>query len=333
MSAAGLAPSRSAWPLPASALDAAMIRCAASIPARPEFPMQSDTGFRSLFISARDGLKLHIREYGPQAAEALPVVCLPGLARTSADFHELALALAEDGPRRVLALDYRGRGRSDYAKDWHDYDIRVELDDLMQVLAATGVEEAVFVGTSRGGLLTMALAAARPTAIRGAVFNDVGPVIDARGLLRIRGYVGKLPTPRSFAEGAEILKRLSDQQFPLFGDAEWEMMARRTWTERGGALVPDYDPRLLRTLEELDLEAPLPELWSYFAGLNHVPLLAIRGENSDLLAEKTLGEMGTRHPRCETFTAAGQGHAPLLGSKDMVRRIGRLVAKAEKQAA
>jgi pimeloyl-ACP methyl ester carboxylesterase len=203
----------------------------------------------------------------------------------------------------------------------------------MQVLAATGVEEAVFVGTSRGGLLTMALGAARPAAIRGAVLNDVGPVIDARGLLRIRGYVGKLPTPRSFAEGAEILKRLSDQQFPLFGEAEWEVMARRTWTERNGALVPDYDPRLLKTLEELDLEAPLPELWPYFAALNHVPVLAIRGENSDLLAEKTLEEMGARHPHCETFTAPGQGHAPLLGSKDMVRRIGRLIAKAEKQAA
>lgn len=297
--------------------------------------MDADTGFRSLFISARDGLRLHLRDYGPLAAPALPVVCLPGFARTAADFHELALALAEDAaaPRRVLALDYRGRGRSDYARDWREYEIRIELDDVMQVLAATGIAQAVFVGTSRGGLLTMALAAARPTAIAGAVLNDVGPVIDARGLLRIRGYVGKLPTPRSFAEGAEILKRLSDQQFPLFGEAEWEMMARRTWTQHDGTLVPDYDPRLLKTLEELDLEAPLPELWAYFAGLNHVPLLAIRGANSDLLAEKTLVEMGARHPQCETFTAPGQGHAPLLGSKDMVRRIGKLIAKAEKQAA
>jgi pimeloyl-ACP methyl ester carboxylesterase len=297
--------------------------------------MDADTGFRSLFISARDGLRLHVRDYGPLAAPALPVVCLPGFARTAADFHELALALAEDAaaPRRVLALDYRGRGRSDYARDWREYEIRIELDDVMQVLAATGIAQAVFVGTSRGGLLTMALAAARPTAIAGVVLNDVGPVIDARGLLRIRGYVGKLPTPRSFAEGAEILKRLSDQQFPLFGEAEWEMMARRTWTQRNDALVPDYDPRLLKTLEELDLEAPLPELWPYFAGLGHVPLLAIRGANSDLLAEKTLVEMGARHPHCETFTAPGQGHAPLLGSKDMVRRIGRLIARAEKRAA
>ena len=297
--------------------------------------MDADSGFRSLFISARDGLKLHVRDYGSLAALSLPVVCLPGLARTAADFHELALALSGDPaqPRRVLALDYRGRGRSEYDRDWRNYEIRVELDDLMQVLAATGIEEATFVGTSRGGLLTMALAVARPGLIKGVVFNDVGPVIDARGLLRIRGYVGKLPTPRSFAEGAEILKRLADQQFPLFGDAEWEIMARRTWKQRNDTLVPDYDPRLLKTLEELDLEAPLPVLWPYFAALNHVPVLAIRGENSDLLAEQTLLEMGQRHPHCEIFTAPGQGHAPLLGSRDMTRRIGRLIGRAEKHAA
>jgi pimeloyl-ACP methyl ester carboxylesterase len=210
-----------------------------------------DTGFTSLFVTARDGLKLHARDYGPLASHAIPVVCLPGFARTAADSHELALALSTDEakPRRVLALDYRGRGRSGFDKDWRNYDIRVELDDLMQVLTAAGIEEAIFVGTSRGGLLTMALAAARPAMIKGAVLNDIGPVIDARGLLRIRGYVGKLPSPRSFTEGAEILKRLSDQQFPLFGEAEWEMMARRTWTERDGKLAPDYDPNLMKVLE------------------------------------------------------------------------------------
>jgi pimeloyl-ACP methyl ester carboxylesterase len=297
--------------------------------------MTTDTGFSSLFVSARDGLRLHARDYGALAASALPVVCLPGFARTAADFHELALALAQDEakPRRVLALDYRGRGRSDYDKDWKNYDIRVELDDLMQVLVAVGVEAAIFIGTSRGGLLTMALAAARPALIMGAVLNDVGPVIDARGLLRIRGYVGKLPLPRSYAEGAEILKRLSDQQFPVFGEAEWQIMAQRTWTERNGRLVPDYDPNLLKVLEELDLEAPLPVLWNYFAGLNGVPILAIRGANSDLLAEKTLTEMAQRHPDCQIFVAPGQGHAPLLGSRDMVRRIGKLITRAERQAA
>lgn len=296
--------------------------------------MTPESGFISRFVSASDGLKLHFRDYGPLAATALPVICLPGLARTAADFHELALALSQDEakPRRVLALDYRGRGLSEYDKNWKNYDIRIELDDLAQVLVAGGIEQAVFVGTSRGGLLTMALAAARPALIRGVVFNDVGPVIDARGLLRIRGYVGKLPTPRSFQEGAEILKRLSDQQFPALGEAEWEMMARRTWTDRDGGLRPDYDVKLMKGLEELDLEAPLPVLWTYFDALKAVPILAIRGANSDLLAEKTLEEMAERHPDCEIHTAPGQGHAPLLGSKDMIRRIAKLVARAERRA-
>jgi len=179
----------------------------------------------------------------------------------------------------------------------------------------------------------MALAVARPAAIRGVVFNDVGPVIDARGLLRIRGYVGKLPVPRSFSEGAEILKRLSDQQFSILSDAEWEVMARRTWTDRDGALKPDYDIKLMKVLEELDLEAPLPVLWAYFDALKAVPMLAIRGANSDLLEDKTLQDMAERHPDCETYTAPGQGHAPLLGSKDMIRRIAKLVARAERHSA
>ena len=311
-----------------------MVRCAPAASASFESSMTPESGFTSRFVSANDGLKLHLRDYGSLAATALPVICLPGFARTAADFHELAVALAqdEDKPRRVLALDYRGRGLSEFDRNWKNYDIRIELDDLVQVLVASGIEQAVFVGTSRGGLLTMALAAARPAMIRGVVFNDVGPVIDARGLLRIRGYVGKLPVPRSFQEGAEILKRLSDQQFPILGEAEWEMMARRTWTDRDGALRPDYDVRLMKVLEELDLEAPLPVLWTYFDALKAVPMLAIRGANSDLLAEKTLEEMAERHPDCEVHTAPGQGHAPLLGSKDMIRRIAKLVARAERRA-
>jgi pimeloyl-ACP methyl ester carboxylesterase len=290
-----------------------------------------ETGFTSEFFVARDGLRLHARDYGPQISSQLAVVCLPGLARTAADFHELALALSTDArkPRRVLALDYRGRGLSAYDRNWKNYDIRVELDDVCQVLAASGVHEAVFVGTSRGGLITMALSAARPTLIRGAVLNDIGPVLDARGLIRIRGYVGKLPVPQNYAEAAEILKRFSDSHFPLFGADEWDLMARRTWkTGEDGKLVTRYDRNLMKVLESLDLEATLPDLWPYFGGLANVPVLAIRGANSDLLAPDTLLEMARRHPACETFVAPGQGHAPSLSSKDMIARITRLVAKA-----
>src|SRR5262249_47350733 len=166
--------------------------------------------FADHWVTARDGLRLHLREYGPRTTSRLPVVCLPGLARTAADFDLLARALAADadGPRRVLSLDYRGRGLSDHDPNPDNYAIPVELDDVLAVLAARGVESAVFVGTSRGGLLVMALAALRPGPIAGAVLNDIGPALEMQGLMRIKGYVGKLPQPSSFADGAEIQRRL-----------------------------------------------------------------------------------------------------------------------------
>src|SRR3954469_1440083 len=145
------------------------------------------SSYRDLFVSAADGLRLYARDYGPDAGGALPVVCLSGLARSSEDFHDLARALSSDEarPRRVLSLDYRGRGRSEWDRDWRNYDVRVELDDTLQILTAAGVEEAVFVGTSRGGLIAMGLSAVRPALLRGVVLNDVGPVIESGGLVRI----------------------------------------------------------------------------------------------------------------------------------------------------
>lgn len=298
--------------------------------------MTQTSGYTSLFISARDGIRLHVRDYGQTHAEALPAmclpaVCLPGLARTSADFHELALSLSTDAkrPRRVIALDYRGRGQSDYDPTWTNYDIKIELDDVLQVLAATGIHQAVFVGTSRGGLITMAMAPVRPGAIKGVVLNDIGPVLDAQGLIRIRGYIGKLPSPRDWSEAADILKQNFGPHFPILNASEWDGYARRTWKEAGGRLVPDYDPALMKTLEMLDLEAPLPVLWPLFDGLKHAPLLVLRGANSDLLSDETLRAMATRHPACETFTVAGQGHAPILSGKDVIGRVARLCARAD----
>lgn len=286
--------------------------------------------YRDLFVSASDGLRLYTRDYGPIDGGALPVVCLPGLARNSEDFHELAKALSTDAahPRRVLALDYRGRGRSDWALDWHQYDLATELNDILQVLTVAGIEKAVFVGTSRGGLLTMALSVAKPTLLAGAILNDVGPVIEPEGLIRIRSYVGKLPMPNTFQEGAEILKRISDAQFPAFTDEQWMSMARGIWHEKDSRLVLSYDPNLMKPLQELDLESPMPDLWNLFDGLRPFPVLAIRGEHSDLLSAQTLKAMQERHPRLTAITVPGQGHAPLIEGP-LIQSIKDLIARAE----
>ncbi|MBL0402746.1 alpha/beta hydrolase [Microvirga aerilata] len=291
------------------------------------------SSYRDLFVSAADGLRLYARDYDPGRPGALPVVCLPGLARTSEDFHDLAEALSvdPDRSRRVLSLDYRGRGRSEWDRDWRNYDVRIELNDVLQVLTAAGIEKAIFVGTSRGGLITMALSAARPTLLAAAVLNDVGPVLESVGLKRIRGYVGKLPSPRTMQEAAQILRHISGPGFPRYTDYQWEKMARGTWKEDEGQLILNYDPNLMKTLESLDLESPLPDLWPPFEGLKPFPVLAIRGGNSDLLSADTLQSMQERHPRLKAITVPDEGHAPSLEG-DLVQDIRQFIIDVEASA-
>lgn len=278
----------------------------------------------SHFISAPDGLRLHARSYGPRTSDLTPVVCLPGLTRNGDDFDELAHALAggaAGGPRRVVALDYRGRGLSDHDPRWRNYDLKVENADILGCLGALGIGEAAFVGTSRGGLHVMLFAATRPAMLRGAVLNDIGPVIEPQGLARIRSYVGKLPAPHSWTDAVDIAKSVMGAQFPNLGAADWQAYARGTFIEEGGKFKLRYDPALMRTLEGMNLDAALPTAWPQFEGLAHIPLLALRGAHSDLLSEQTLEQMQKRHKRCEVHIVEGQGHAPLLRDEQSINRI------------
>jgi pimeloyl-ACP methyl ester carboxylesterase len=288
-------------------------------------------GYTACLVAAQDGLRLHVRCYGPRVAPKLPVVCLPGLSRTAADFHQLALALSRhaDEPRRVLALDYRGRGRSEWDRDAANYNPQVELGDVLAVLTALGVGPAIVVGTSRGGILAMMLAALRPTALAGVVLNDIGPVIEPKGLMRIKSYVGKLPPAKSFEEGAEILRRLFDAQFPQQTAEQWLASAHRSWAERDGKLVPTYDLRLARSLEAIAPERPLPPLWNEFDALGRVPLMVVRGANSDVLSPETLTAMQARRADLDVLEVADQGHTPLLAEPETLARIAGFAARCD----
>jgi pimeloyl-ACP methyl ester carboxylesterase len=283
----------------------------------------------STYISAPDGLRLHARLHGNSGSSLLPVICLPGLARTAEDFDRLAGVLADKHGRRVIALDYRGRGLSGYDKDPANYSFPVELADVLAVLTALDALPAIFIGTSRGGILTMLLAALRPTAIAGAVLNDIGPVIEPKGLMRIKGYVGKLPQPRSFEEGAEILRRLFDAQFPKLSHEDWLASARRAFREENGALVPTYDVNLAKTMEGVDFDKPFPPLWAQFDALPAVPVMVIRGKNSDLLTAATVEAMRVRRPALEVIEVPDQGHAPLLAEDDVIERIADLAGRCD----
>jgi pimeloyl-ACP methyl ester carboxylesterase len=292
--------------------------------------MSSDSA-TSVFVTAQNGLKLHVRSHGPRISAELPVVCLPGLARTTVDFETLAGAFASDrkAPRRVIALDSRGRGRSEYDHNPENYSLPVELGDLIAVLTALGIARAVFLGTSRGGILTMLLAAARPTAIAGCVLNDIGPVIEPKGLMRIKSYVGKLPRPASFDDAARILRGLFGSQFPKLHDEDWLAFAHRTFKQADGRLAPDYDTRLATILAGVDLEQPLPQMWKQFDALARVPVMVIRGANSDILSAATVDAMRVRHPALDVVDVPDQGHAPLLTEADVIARIAAFVAGCE----
>jgi len=300
---------------------------------RPAAETHLCQGFASAFVAAQDGLTLHVRRYGSRHASAHSVVCLPGLARTAADFHSLATALAADpaNPRLVLALDYRGHGQSDYDRNPKNYAIRVALSDLSAVLAAFEITSTIFVGTSFGGVLAMMLAVLPPVAVAGVILNDIGPVMEPRGLMRIKSYVGKLPIARNFEEGAEILHWLFKAQFTQLAPPDWVAFAQRTWREGHGTLVPSHDPKLARALRDFSLER-LPTLWDQFDALARIPLMVIRGANSDMLARPTLNEMMARRDQLEVVVVPDQGHAPLLAEPKVIRRVAAFVASCDAPA-
>jgi pimeloyl-ACP methyl ester carboxylesterase len=287
----------------------------------------------SLFFSAPDGLKLHAIDAGPRGGARLPLVCLHGLARTVEDFRELIEALASgDAPRRVLALDLRGRGLSARDPNPDNYSVPVELGDVLALLDVAGVERAVFVGTSRGGILSMAMGAARPRAVAGAVLNDVGPVIEMAGLLRIKNYVGRMPKPADYAEAAGLLRAAMGNQFPAFEPADWEDYARRTWQETERGLELRYDPALSRALAVLDAGDPLPVLWPQFDALAHAPMMVIRGKYSDLLSPETVAAMRARRPDLAVLEVTGQGHAPVLTDERTIEPIRKFATKCDSKA-
>ncbi len=286
----------------------------------------------SRFYTSDDGLTLHAFDYQPsQDHGRLPAVCLAGLTRGGVDFATLGrtLAFASATPRRVLAFDYRGRGLSDHDPDWTHYDLATERADLLQGLARLGVQNAHFVGTSRGGLHIMAMAPTHRAMIASAVFNDIGPVLEPAGLRRIKSYVGRQVAPASFDQAIKLMKVGSAVDFDGLSPAEWRIFAATTFGEDETALRLRYDPQIARTLDAFDLDKPLPDSWALFDRLRDLPVLTLRGANSDLLSPDTLAAMGRRWPRSQTMIVPGQGHAPILADDASTARIDAFLREAD----
>lgn len=294
-------------------------------------PARDPAAPREATYWSTDGLRLFARDYGDTISPWLPVVCLPGLTRSSRDFHDLALHLSTHRyrPRRVVAFDYRGRGRSAWDKNIDNYNPLTEMTDVLDGMAALGIARAAVVGTSRGGIIAMLMGVARPAAVAGVVLNDIGPAIEARGLARIKTYVGRTPTADSWDDAVGLMRRLHGAQFTALGDDDWQAWTRLTYRDEGGKPVSDYDPALAQTLDGVEFDKPVPNLWNEFRMLTRVPVLAIRGENSDLLSAETLVAMAAMHPGLDSVTMPGEGHAPLLRQTSILQRIATFLTNVE----
>jgi pimeloyl-ACP methyl ester carboxylesterase len=272
--------------------------------------------FEDRYFMARDGLKLHYRDY-PGSAGKPPILCLPGLTRNAKDFAEFAERHAPEF--RVIALEFRGRGLSDYDPVPARYLPPTYAHDVIELLDQLDIAQAIFVGTSLGGLVTMLLAVMAPQRIAAAVLNDIGPEVNDVGVERIKTYVGVGQRFQSWDEAAESIARYS-QAFDRFTHDDWLRMARRNCREENGEIVFDYDPAIA---EPFSSSAPSPQfdMWPLFAALAQKPLLVIRGAKSDLLSAGALEKMNAAAPNMKTAVVAGVGHAPELNEPEAVAAI------------
>ena len=264
--------------------------------------------------TAPDGLSLYARDYPAAAGPAkLPVIAIHGLTRNSADFEVIAPLIAQSG-RRVLAIDIRGRGRSDRAPDPMTYQPATYAQDVLALLNQTGIERAVFLGTSMGGLITMALAAIRSKVIAAAIVNDVGPEVAKEGLARIAAYSGQPVDTPTWADAAAYARKINAVALPHYGDADWMAFARRTFVEGPeGAPILNYDPDIAVPIRAAGAKALVPNLWPMFGRLARGrPVLLVRGQTSDLLSEKIAAKMRKRAPKMDYVEVPGVGHAPML---------------------
>ncbi|TYC63530.1 alpha/beta hydrolase [Rhodobacterales bacterium] len=294
---------------------------ASGLPACREFTWKSHDG---LTLSGCSWLPGNVNA----AEENIPVLCLPGLSRNVRDFKDIAAFLQHRG-HCVHALDYRGRGKSDWDQDWSNYSIPVEARDIDAAIDMLGLKRFVLLGTSRGGLHALTMAEKYPKSrMAGVIFNDIGPHIEMPAIHRITESIGRDMELGSDEDAArnELARRLGPQ-FPEFGPDDWDKLVRQLASHRDGTLVLDYDPAIAHQFAALAESSSAPELWNEFQNLTDRPVLVLRGEHSDLLSPETCRRMLEMHSGADLQMVAGQGHAPVLWDSETQEVIARFLRK------
>lgn len=271
---------------------------------------------RRVTVSARDGLALSAAVWdGPNGRT--PILCLPGICRSTMDYEDLAARHA--GRRRVVAIDYAGHGLSGRATDPARYEPFALIRDVMDAMAALHVHRAAVVGTSFGGLVAMAIAAMRPGALAAAALNDIGPEIGSEGHNNVLERLSREVAFASLEEATCYWREVFPPN-PWIGDEGWRRFTDATFAPAGdGQWRPRWDTRIVR--HAVGNNGPRPDLWAFFGGLAHVPLMLIRGEISKLLEKATVARMQRLRPDMQVVTLPGTGHAPTLTEAQVIRPL------------
>jgi pimeloyl-ACP methyl ester carboxylesterase len=277
------------------------------------------------YWTTRDGLKLHYRDYaGP--TERPPVLCLHGLTRNSRDFENLAERLAGDW--RVIAPDFRGRALSEYDPEPKRYVPPTYAADILQLLDELAIEEAIFVGTSLGGIVAMIIAGFAQQRVAGVLLNDVGPELDTAGLERIRGYVGHVLLFDNWDEAADRFAAKYGDVHPAYGREDWLAYAKRVARETERGIELDYDMAIAQPFNEMDDKtASAMDAWPLYRGLEGKPVMILRGELSDLLSGGTAKRMGEAISGAEVVTVSNVGHPPDFREPESVEAVDRLLQR------
>jgi pimeloyl-ACP methyl ester carboxylesterase len=276
------------------------------------------------YWGSSDGLRLHYRDYAGDASRP-PILCIPGLTRNARDFEGVADRLAGDW--RLICVELRGRGDSAYARDPMTYVPLIYLQDLEALIASLKLDRFILFGTSLGGLMTMLLSMRGGNHIVAALLNDIGPVLETRGLENIRAYVGKPQNWPTWLHAARFLREAQHDRYPDWSLDDWLVFAKRLCKlTPGGRVVFDYDMRIAEPFRAPGGESGF-DLWSAFAGLKGIPSIVLRGELSDLLSEETVARMVDENPAMAAVTVPRVGHAPTLDEPEAAEAIDGLLER------
>ena len=274
---------------------------------------------------SNDGLRLHYRDYAGDATRP-PILCIPGLTRNARDFEGVAARLAGDW--RLVCVELRGRGESAYAKDPMTYVPLAYLQDMEALIAELKLERFILFGTSLGGLITMLLAASGSARIAAALLNDIGPVLEPRGLDHIRSYVGKPQNWPTWLHAARAIAEAQKDRYPDWEIDQWLIYAKRLCKlSPAGRIVLDYDMRIAEPFKLPGGESGF-DLWPAFRALAGIPSLVVHGAISDLLSAETVARMKSEVATLESVTIPNVGHAPTLDEPEAVAAIEKLLERA-----